>query len=232
MLKYRLYFNKDKACAWINSMADDGWALKGFGAGFWRFVPCTPGMYRYAMDFEAFSGRSEGEYTDFMDTLGVTTVGRWGPWVVLRQPASEGPLELYTDSASAIEQRRRILAFFKIVCVVELICLITLCLVLPEMDYAWGVILAIGAAGVFTLIFANRCFQLKEEILMLQSGPECQRPGVLSRPARLLIATGLAVMLSGLLLKQGQTAQDVGQFLMGFGVGLEGVGLFIGVLGR
>ena len=33
MIRFRLYYDKDKETEWLNEMAADGWALKSFFAG-------------------------------------------------------------------------------------------------------------------------------------------------------------------------------------------------------
>lgn len=234
MLKYRLYFDKDKASAWINKMGDEGWALKKFGAGFWSFERCEPGTYRFAVDFVGFPAEGRQEYKDFMESLDVTQIGRWGPWSVLRQPASQGQLQLYTDTASAIEQRRKILLFFGIASIIELLCFVILCLALPEMDWAWWAVLATAAAGAFVLIFANRCFQLKDDIIELRDGEDAGSTTMMaSRRGRTFVAVGLVVVLAGLLLETGTVLPEgVAGFLTGFGVSFAGFGLMTLWLGR
>ena len=37
MVKFRLYFDKDKETKWLNKMAAAGWAMIGFFAGFYKF---------------------------------------------------------------------------------------------------------------------------------------------------------------------------------------------------
>ena len=45
MIRFRLYYDKDKETEWLNEMAADGWALKSFFAGFYKFEPCEKGEY-------------------------------------------------------------------------------------------------------------------------------------------------------------------------------------------
>lgn len=226
MLKYRPYFDKDKASAWINKMADDGWALRRFGGGFWSFEPCAPGTYRYAVDFGALTAEARQEYQSFMESVGLTPVGHWGPWVVLRQPAAEGPIELYTDAASTITQRQKILTFFKIICIIELLCFCILCMAVPESGWAWWTVLATALAGACMLIFANRCFQLQDDILALRDGSGASGAALSARRRSLtFIATGLGATLAGLLLGLRPDQDFASGFLIGFGVILEGFGV-------
>lgn len=51
MIRFRLYFDKDKETAWLNEMAAQGWAVKSFFAGFFQFETCEKGEYVYQIDF-------------------------------------------------------------------------------------------------------------------------------------------------------------------------------------
>ncbi len=51
MIRFRLYFDKDKETAWLNEMAAQGWAVKSFFAGFFQFEACEKGEYVYQIDF-------------------------------------------------------------------------------------------------------------------------------------------------------------------------------------
>lgn len=51
MLKFRMLFDKD--AEWLNSMAQNGWAMTGFFEGFYIFNPCEKGAYQYQIDFTA-----------------------------------------------------------------------------------------------------------------------------------------------------------------------------------
>ena len=45
MIRFKLYYDKDKETVWLNQMASEGWALKSFFAGFYKFEPCGKGEY-------------------------------------------------------------------------------------------------------------------------------------------------------------------------------------------
>ena len=51
MIKFRLYFDKDKETIWLNKMSEAGLSMTGFFAGFYRFEKCEPGKYVYQIDF-------------------------------------------------------------------------------------------------------------------------------------------------------------------------------------
>jgi len=121
MTKFRLYFNKDEEIEWLNEMSGRGYAMTGFCAGFYHFEKCRPGEYLYQVDLTPGLFRVNEDYRQFMTDAGVEIVALWGPWVILRRRAEEGPFELYTDAESSIEQYEKIRRLFKGVIAVELV---------------------------------------------------------------------------------------------------------------
>lgn len=123
MIRFKLYFDKDKETRWLNDMSDQGWAMNGFFAGFYRFEPCEKGKYTYQIDFgnEFFS--VSDDYREFMSDSDIEIIQSWGFWVFLRKLSSEGEFQLYTDVDSQIEHYKKIRNMFKAVTVIELICL-------------------------------------------------------------------------------------------------------------
>ena len=62
MIRFRLYFDKDAETKWLNEMAEQGWALKSFFAGFYSFERYEPGQYMYQVDFgNRFFSVNEGD---------------------------------------------------------------------------------------------------------------------------------------------------------------------------
>ena len=94
MIKFKLYFDKDKETQWLNEMSQKGWAMTGFFAGFYRFEPCEKGKYTYQIDFgnEFFS--VSDDYREFMSDSDIEIIQSWGFWVFLRKLSSEGELSL------------------------------------------------------------------------------------------------------------------------------------------
>lgn len=124
MIKFRIYFDKDKETEWLNKLANEGYALKSFFAGFYTFESCTPGEYTYQVDFgEKFFAITDN-YREFMEETGVEIVQPWGYWIFLRKKAAEGPFELYTDVDSQITHYTKIRNMFKVVAIIEIICFI------------------------------------------------------------------------------------------------------------
>ncbi len=122
MVKFRLHLDKDKETEYINEMAGKGYAMTGFCAGFYSFDRCQPGEYIYQVDINEGFFRISNDYREFMQEMGVEIVCLWGPWVILRKKAAEGPFELYTDVESSIEHYEKIKKLFKIVIALEIIC--------------------------------------------------------------------------------------------------------------
>ena len=124
MTKFKIYFDKDEETKWLNQMAEEGWALKSFFAGFYHFVECEKGAYIYQIDFtDKFVNVSE-DYREYMQELGIEIVQIWGYWIFLRKVASEGKFELYTDAESAREHYTKIRNMFRVGLIVEAACLL------------------------------------------------------------------------------------------------------------
>lgn len=122
MIKFRLYFDKDKETIWLNKMSEAGLSMTGFFAGFYRFEKCEPGKYVYQIDFGEKLFAVTNDYREFMEETGVEIVQTWGFWIILRKLASEGEFLLYTDVDSSIEHYTKIRTMFKVVTILELIC--------------------------------------------------------------------------------------------------------------
>lgn len=122
MIKFRLYYDKDKETEWLNEMAKQGYAMTHFFAGFYTFEECTPGEYIYQIDFGDKLFYISQEYHNFMEEIGVEIVQTWGFAIILRKKASEGDFVLYTDVDSRIEHYTKIRTIFKICIAIELVC--------------------------------------------------------------------------------------------------------------
>lgn len=146
MIKFRLYFDKDAETEWLNRMAEKGFAMTGFCAGFYKFEHCKPGEYIYQIDFgDRFFSVSE-DYRKFMEDAGVEIVLSWGSWVILRRTAEQGKFELYTDVDSCIGHYTKIRRMFRAVTVLELICfLIEVFGVVEGSRWAWVFLFLLGA---------------------------------------------------------------------------------------
>lgn len=122
MIKFKVYFDKDKETAWLNEMAAQGYAMTGYFSCFYRFEECEPGKYTYQIDFGDKMFSVDDNYREFMNENNVEIVCLWGYWIILRKLASDGDFELYTDADSSIEHYTKILKMFKFVTILELVC--------------------------------------------------------------------------------------------------------------
>lgn len=120
MTKFHLYYNKDQETDFLNDMSQKGYALTGFFAGFYHFDRCEPGKYIYQIDITEGLWRVSNDYREFMQDMEVEIVCLWGPWVILRKKAQDGPFVLYTDVESSIEHYSRIKMMFKICAALEI----------------------------------------------------------------------------------------------------------------
>lgn len=123
MIRFKLYMDKDAETKWLNEMSEEGWAMKSFFIGFYRFEKSEKGKYAYQIDFGEKLFKVSNEYREFMQEAGIEIVQTWGWWVILRKLASEGEFELYTDVESSIEHYSKIRRMFKIGAVIEIVCL-------------------------------------------------------------------------------------------------------------
>ena len=122
MIKFRMYYDKDKETLWLNDMAAKGYAMTGFFAGFYTFEKCEPGEYTYQIDFGDKFGKVSDDYREFMEETGVEIVQLWSFWAFLRKKTKDGPFVLYTDVDSQITHYTKIRNMFKVAAIIELIC--------------------------------------------------------------------------------------------------------------
>lgn len=203
MTKFRLYWDKDAETKWLNEMADKGFAMTGFFAGFYRFEKTEKGKWRYQVDFGEKFGAVTEDYREFMNEAGIEIVQNWGYWIILRKLASEGEFELYTDVESSIEHYSKILIMFKVVFVIELICLfMEIMAALNGADIGWIFACIVGA---FTFVILNAAVKTKNTILELkarQSGIDSDKDERQVAPA---LMAGLLINSCALLMGQSDT---------------------------
>lgn len=128
MIKFRLYYDKDKEILWLNEMADQGYAMIGFFCGFYTFEKCEPGEYRYQVDFSEKPFSLSVNYREFMKEMNIEIVQQWFFWVILRKKADEGEFQLYTDVDSSIAHYKKIRTLFKGATIFEIILFIIECI--------------------------------------------------------------------------------------------------------
>jgi hypothetical protein len=157
MLKFKLYYDKDEEENWLNKMCLNGWAFKKFFLGFYIFDKCEPGEYNYQIDLlDSWNGEKD-DYADFMEDAGVKVIGQWWRWVYLQKKALDGPFEMYTDAESKIAQYNKIMNFFKVALVIEVICfLMELFATINAGSYIFGIftaLLAVISIGMLKIIW-------------------------------------------------------------------------------
>ena len=152
MVRFRLYFDKDKETTYLNEMAGKGYAMKNFFAGFYLFEKCQPGEYIYQVDIGEKLFRVSRDYREFMQDMDVEIVCTWGYWVILRKKATEGPFVMYTDVESNIEHYQKIRKMFKAAAILEVICAIV------ELLCAQGGTAALPLFLCFLMIAMVICF--------------------------------------------------------------------------
>lgn len=174
MIKFRLYFDKDKETAWLNAMAADGWAMTRFIAGFYWFDSCEKGKYAYQIDFGQGFFHINNDYREFMQDTDVEIVQTWGPWVILRKLTANGSFKLYTDVDSNIQYYTKIRKMFKAVLILEIICFFMelFAALYGSVHGAYAFCLLILA---FMVVFANAIAKTTDTIIHLE-----ERKGIVS----------------------------------------------------
>lgn len=155
MRKFRLYFDKDKETTWLNEMAAQGWAMTGFFAGLYTFEACDPGRYSYQVDISDRFGSVSENYRELMSEMDIEIIQSWGYWVLLRKETTEGPFELYTDVDSRIEHYTKIRNMFKVVTIIEMLCLffVTISASFSEEPLIWILVIILSVVVfVFTTV--------------------------------------------------------------------------------
>lgn len=199
MIKFKLYFDKDKETQWLNEMSQKGWAMTGFFAGFYRFEPCEKGKYTYQIDFgnEFFS--VSDDYREFMSDSDIEIIQSWGFWVFLRKLSSEGEFQLYTDVDSQIEHYKKIRNMFKAVTVIELICLFIelFSASMTNSPLLWSFVFLILAIIIAFFNITNRTNDIIHELTERKTGIEEPR----SRSISIFLIIGLLLNSCALMMK-------------------------------
>ncbi len=207
MVKFRLYFNKDEETEYLNTMAEKGYAMTGFCAGFYSFDRCRPGEYIYQVDITEGFFRVSNDYREFMREMGVEIICLWGPWVILRKKAAEGPFVLYTDVESSIEHYEKIKKLFKIVIILEIICIALegVSATRGTDSFSVGLPLAVSCLlAVFILVFLREIWRVNEILAELRAriGQEEPNRSLRGRKPSLILCLGLILNGAGYLMPE------------------------------
>ena len=180
-------------------MSDQGWAMNGFFAGFYRFEPCEKGKYTYQIDFgnEFFS--VSDDYREFMSDSDIEIIQSWGFWVFLRKLSSEGEFQLYTDVDSQIEHYKKIRNMFKAVTVIELICLFIelFSASMTKSPLLWSFVFLILAIIIAFFNITNRTNDIIHELTERKTGIEEPR----SKSISIFLIIGLLLNSCVLMMK-------------------------------
>lgn len=224
MVKFRLYWDKDAETKWINEMAQQGWAMTSFCAGFYTFEECAKGKWSYQIDFGEKFGRCTEDYRDFMREAGIEIVQNWGYWIILRKPADEGEFQLYTDVESSIEHYTKILRMFKVAGILEILCFVFELLgALNGVQIAWVYTFIILALIV---VIINACVKTKNTIRELEARKTGIEPEQKSGPSPILTAGFLCNACGMMALNSNSLSDMTKRGIMIIAVALMVVGVY------
>ncbi len=206
MIKFRVYFDKDKETTWLNEMAAQGYALTGYCACFYTFEQCEPGKYTYQIDFGNKMFAVDENYREFMAENNIEIVSLWGYWIFLRKLATDGDFELYTDVDSSIEHYTKILKMFKVVTIIELICFFVEVLgAMHGVGIGFFGMLIIGAIVIGCM---RATISTKRKIAELKERKGEVVTGLAAGKVSPVLASGLLLNACALALKNGATVSD------------------------
>lgn len=176
MIKFRLYYDKDRETEWLNELARQGKAMSGFFAGFYQFEDTAPGKWNYQVDFSDRFGSVTEEYRSLMDDLHIEIVQIWGYWVILRKRATDGSFEMYTDADSKIKHYKKIRNMFRVVTLIYLALFIfeIICAIAMEEPAGWLFSIILGLLAIVFKQQVNRTSQIISG-LMEQEGEQKDR---------------------------------------------------------
>lgn len=94
----------DKEEAWLNRMAEEGWALADICAIVYTFERTQPGEYVIRLE----NRKNDSEYSSFLKELEVEKVGSFVNWNYYRRKTIFGEFDLFSDLKSKITHIKRI----------------------------------------------------------------------------------------------------------------------------
>ena len=199
MIRFRLMLDKDKETQWLDQMADEGFALKSFFAGLYIFETCEKGEWQYQIDIGKGFFSVNREYAQFMEEMGVEIVQAWGPWVILRRHRAEGEFQLYSDVDSRIEHYKKILLMFKMVTVIEFLCLLLEVYGATRDASIWTLVFIIAAV---LCCFMNMTVRTKRVLNKLYEQKGEMPPANMGRRVSPLVPAGFLINAVNLLLQE------------------------------
>lgn len=166
MIKFRLYYDKDKEEEFLNTISKRGYELVNFFLGFYTFKKCDPNEYTYRVDLIGNKNREELEdYMELLEDSGVVLIRRWGPWAIFKK---KGEFELYTDKESQIKLYTRIRNMFGSLGILELACMIGP--MVSYIQYKERIALYVTILILLTVLaFTNQVFKCNKKIKNLKN---------------------------------------------------------------
>lgn len=96
---FRFFLDYEKEEKWVNEMATQGWHLQKNILGYFTFVRGEPGKYIYRTEWTNKKGK---DYYEFLETMNIECVSKFGGCAYFRKEAADGEFELYSDAPSKI----------------------------------------------------------------------------------------------------------------------------------
>ncbi len=114
----------DREEAWLNEMANRGFALCGYSFCRYEFERCKPGEYGVRIELleQRLTNPVSQQYIRFVEETGAEQVASYMQWVYFRKKRSDGPFDLFSDLESRIKHLQRIWRLMVPLLVVNLIC--------------------------------------------------------------------------------------------------------------
>lgn len=88
----------EKEEAWLNEMAQSGWALCRVNLITYTFEPCEPGDWFIRLEMRP----ADENYTSFLEEIGAEYIGRVFAWTYYRRKAEMGQFDIFSDIDSRI----------------------------------------------------------------------------------------------------------------------------------
>ena len=150
-IKFRFFVDHENEEEWINDMAEQGWHLKKFWPFVHVFEKGTPGEYIYRNEMVITRKK---EYIEFLETMNVEHVHRFGFWSYFRKKRIDGPFEIYSDSTDKIRYLSKINRFFIPACILNiLVVIMNLVNLFLNSEMQKSIIIAISGNFLVALMF-------------------------------------------------------------------------------
>lgn len=119
----KAFWNWQKEERWLNEQSIKGLALTDYSWCRYVFEDTPPGEYIYRIELldQWPSHPTSRKYIEFIEETGAECVATYMRWVYYRKKAADGPFEIYSDFASRIAYRKKVLSFWLFFAILELV---------------------------------------------------------------------------------------------------------------